>query len=508
MSFIKPRTPRFYFRALLLAAACLFGAARADAAEQWLRLSSKHFDMLSCTGESDSRRVLAEMERFRMAFFTWFDERKMYYPRPLIFVFNSDAQFKPYNKMADGTTAHRGGVFMRSQLGPRIALPRGSSGRGMATVFHECAHSLVAASGLRLPLWLNEGVAEVFETFSTRGGEPVLGMRSNKHMRLLLGKKLIPMDEFFNATMQSPYYTEPERMRLFYAQAWLVTHYIMLGPRGRSQPAENLRKYIELYKKKRKPSEADFREAFGLGYAELERVLRAYVISDHNRHYSLRLPAASTRDGVTCRKAEMREVECELAALKIRMTHDHSERTIKRFERLVKKYEGDPRVWELYAGIAPRAKRNGHVEKAVDLGSRNPLARLWLLRERVNGIRWSLVNRLPDEDAAKLRQNAAAVLELEPDCMEAHALLATVESQCETMNDSALERAKAALADMNEAEYHQTQLAIAVACWRGGDNEQAREIAGQLLEEPGLSATIKLRATTLRNRIARSARKN
>lgn len=441
-----------------------------------------------------------------MAFFTWFVERKMYYPRTTIFVFNSAEQFKKYNIKPDGTVIHRGGVYMPGAFGPRIALSRRSQQQSMSTVFHECAHSLVAASGMRLPEWLNEGVAEVFSTFVVSGDTTILGRHNGKSIRMLHGKRLIPMDEFFNVTKSAPYYVDRDKKGLFYAQSWLVTHYIMLGTQELAHPAENLQKYVELYKKTRKPSESDFRDAFGLDYIKLERELREYILRGQYKHYTQTLSVASISDAITCREATAQEVECELAALKMRMTDDRGEKAAARFGRLERKHGKWPRFWELYAEVSPREKRAGYVEKAVKLGSRNPLTHLWLLRDGVGRISWSPGRRLTDKEAAGMRRAAETVLEMEPDCMEAHALLATLESQCATMRDSALARANEALGRMNDDDYHRTLLALSLACWRIKDYGQAHKVCGRLLGEIGVSAVTKRRATMLRERIERDMR--
>ena len=40
---------------------------------------------------------------------------------------------------------------------------------------HEYMHLLVRHSGLKMPLWLNEGFADVYSTLQPRGGQIVLG---------------------------------------------------------------------------------------------------------------------------------------------------------------------------------------------------------------------------------------------------------------------------------------------------------------------------------------------
>lgn len=483
---------------------CALLAAPLNAAEKWLRLSSEHFDMMSSSSEKDSRRALIEMERFRTVFFMWFAEGKKYYPRPLVFVFNNPKEFAALNKMSDGSQKHRGGFFMPGIFGPRIALPRKSPAQGLATVFHECAHSLVSASQLGLPLWLNEGVAEVYESFSTYGPEITLGKTHTRHLRILLARNLIPLETFFNTNHFSPHYNDKDKLPLFYAQSWIITHYIMMRGPDNKNPAQNLKKYIELYKKTRKPTEAELSEVFGMSFAELEQTLRKYIISGISREYKVRLPADLYKNTITCRTATAQEVECELAILKLRATRATDPRKEKTLAQIAKKYPDSPRAWELRVEMETGVKRVEYAQKAIQFGSRNPLLHIWLLREQIRKARWSPDTQLPPEESEKLRRDAARILAIEPDCMEAHAMVATIESLSEKMSASNIQRSNEALAQMNDREYHETLLALALISWRRNDHDQAKQMMQRLLDEDGVSRLNTQRAKTLQTRIERT----
>lgn len=438
-----------------------------------------------------------------MAFFMWFSESKMYYPRPMLFIFNDIEQFRANNKMSDGTVRHRGGVFMPGMVGPRIALARKSPKQSLAVFFHECAHSMVSASGYRLPTWLSEGVAEVYETFQVSGDIVTLGRLHAGRMALLRKEQFIPLDTFFNVTQSDPYYNDADKKGLFYAQAWLITHYIMLGRTDSRHPVANLQKYIELYKKKRKPTEAELSEVFGMSYAELEKALRNHLANGRTKYYSMRLPITAAREKITCREAEAREIECELEALKFRMTRDRTSDAEKTMDQLVKKYPKDPRAWELFAELSSPAKRVERMQKAVELGSQNPLVRIWLLRDKVRRVRWSLDARMPVAESEKLRAEAEHILALEPDCMEAHAMLATIEAMSADMRVSIIQRSNTALKQMNDREYYETLLAMAVVCWRLRDASQAATVLQRVLDADGVSPQVLQRAKQLKARMGR-----
>ncbi|MDR1011436.1 MAG: hypothetical protein LBM04_10005, partial [Opitutaceae bacterium] len=54
---------RFFRRLALVLFSCFLGflvcaGATAHAAQKWIKLSSEHFDLFSCTSEGDSRQLL------------------------------------------------------------------------------------------------------------------------------------------------------------------------------------------------------------------------------------------------------------------------------------------------------------------------------------------------------------------------------------------------------------------------------------------------------------------
>lgn len=118
------------------------------------------------------------------------------------------------------TGAHAAFIVLRTD-GP-TALRAG-------TLRHEYAHVLTAAMSPEAPAWLDEGLAEFWSSVVVDGDRLVAGRPVAKHLELLRKRKWLPLDSVLNQRRGSlP--SKPDQVTLFYAQAWAMVHYLLLGP--------------------------------------------------------------------------------------------------------------------------------------------------------------------------------------------------------------------------------------------------------------------------------------
>jgi hypothetical protein len=83
------------------------------------------------------------------------------------------------------------------------------------TAAHEYCHAVLAQNGLRLPPWLNEGLAEVYSR-TPEGDVP---------------SAWAPLSEFLDATYSSPLFQNPAIVQKSYAECWLIGHMLVFDPR-------------------------------------------------------------------------------------------------------------------------------------------------------------------------------------------------------------------------------------------------------------------------------------
>jgi len=102
-----------------------------------------------------------------------------------------------------------------------------------------------------------------------------VGLPRPHHLRLLRERGLLPLDELLRADYTSDLYLRAARSPHFYAQSWLLAHYLVLSrPGGRDQ----LEQYLAAVAQGR-DSPTAFRAALGEDPAAIAARLRAYLVS-------------------------------------------------------------------------------------------------------------------------------------------------------------------------------------------------------------------------------------
>ncbi len=93
-------------------------------------------------------------------------------------------------------------------------------------------------------------------------------------MYLLKRKPLLPLRELFAVTHESPDYNEREHQGIFYAQSWLLAHYLMLG--GNPAHKASFGQLTALLRQGQSPEQA-FTNAFRTTLPAMENQLRHYL---------------------------------------------------------------------------------------------------------------------------------------------------------------------------------------------------------------------------------------
>ncbi|HEY4088092.1 MAG TPA: hypothetical protein VGM43_19285 [Bryobacteraceae bacterium] len=192
--------------------------------DKWIRLTSEHFEMYSAADQKKSAETLEYFERVhdfflaaspvrppanfpvRIVAFRDLDEMHMYAPNPSV-----AAYFAP-GPVRDTIV---------------IANP---SPDNYPTAVHEYMHLVIRHSGLRAPLWLNEGWADVYSTLKPVSDGVAVGDLITRYMPFLNAAQWFTLEQLQLVTNQSREYNESSRTGMFYAESWALTHMLFLSP--------------------------------------------------------------------------------------------------------------------------------------------------------------------------------------------------------------------------------------------------------------------------------------
>jgi hypothetical protein len=254
----------------LLAGVC----TGAPASAEWRRLDSPNFVVVGDVSAGDLRTIAVKFEGFRETLGRIMSEQAVSTAVPtIVIVFPSDRAFTPFKPLFRGKPIEMGGVFMARRDLNYIALVSDGRADRFDIVFHEYAHLLLSNMGRRIPVWLNEGLAEFYSTFElSRGGrEAVLGSPVQRHLARLNDTQLLPLDQLLTVDHQSPMYNEGDRRSIFYGQSWALAHLLLLGQPIRTP---KLLAYLDSLTKGTAPMQA-WQGAFAGD--DIARALQAYI---------------------------------------------------------------------------------------------------------------------------------------------------------------------------------------------------------------------------------------
>lgn len=386
----------------LAAAWLLLAWAAAPAADPaWVRLRSAHFELYTTAGERTGRQAILYFEQVR-GFFEKFSGMK---PKDdveiRIIVFHSEQEFRRY-RPNDFASA----FYQPARDRDYIVLRQMESGRD-PTVVHEYVHLLVKHAGGELPVWLNEGIADLYSTLAPVGDRIQIGGLIPGRSQTLLDKPWLKLETLFAVGQDSPHYNEKDRAGIFYAQSWALTHMLNLAEEYRGKAQEFLKALGN-----GDDAAAAFERVYNKSIPQVTTDLRRYVRGHSVPAAFFRLQLEKTAEKPAVQPASEWESGLVLAGL-LEATRK-SDQARQAYLDLQERF---PTRWEPAAGLAYLNWRRGaaedprpHFARAVQLGSTHPQLYLDYALLLTAGAQ-------PDPAAAGLLRRA---VELKPDFDEAH----------------------------------------------------------------------------------------
>jgi hypothetical protein len=249
---------------------------------------------------------------------------------PRVFVFKDRGSYRPYLPVVDGKPVELGGYFQPGRARPYITLAVSPWAEDpYHVVFHEYVHLLT--SNARGASWFREGFAEFLAGCVIEGDKVSLGRPDRGHIWTLRTNTPLPLATFF--TIPVPAH-DRWRQRLYYAQSWLLVHYLMTERvDGRKQMGAFLNASAS-----GKDLEAAFRQSFGVGYAEMEKELSRYVEGRAMGYYRVPIAKAALPKALDARRVAPPEAEALLADLVAQLPGREAEGR----ERLTRVLQQDP----------------------------------------------------------------------------------------------------------------------------------------------------------------------
>jgi tetratricopeptide (TPR) repeat protein len=392
-------------RRLAIAWALLPAVALAAAhGDPWLRIQSAHFELFTDAGERAGRDLVRHFEQVRGFFLLVFGLQSSNGKPVRTVAFRNEKEFQPYRPSEAASAFYHAG----SEHDYIVMSSTDAEHYQVAT--HEYTHLLLGQAGGTVPLWLNEGLAELYSTAEQVGDKIVIGQAPPGRGEALLENRWIPLAALLSTGPDSPLYNEKSRAGMFYAESWALLHMLNLDPQYRL----HLRDLLDALKTA--DSVAAFERTYGKSVAQVQADLQAYVGRQYLHGLAFQIPLEKA--------VESPEIETN-AGMRARLAlaellADYPGKVAQAAAMYSQLARDFPQSWEVEAALgrfAWRERRDqaalGHFERAAGLGGPGgrPDARMFLDYARALGA----ANRSADAVAAL--RNA---LRLDASLKEAH----------------------------------------------------------------------------------------
>jgi tetratricopeptide (TPR) repeat protein len=259
---------------LLLLSLALPASALPRERDQWLKVESGNFVFFSNASERNTRRIAANLERLRGVLAQLTPGAELASERPIYFyVFDSNAAMIPYKPLYNGKPANVAGYFFSRPEAFYMVMQAEGGEEADRILYHEYLHYVLGNNYGSLPVWFNEGMAELYSTFQSNDENAEIGRVLVGHLQTLRESSLMPLSQLFAVDVTSKDYNEGRRQGIFYAQSWALVHYLLLGNPARRE--QTLRFFQDVARGT--PAPQAFRGAFQTTEEQIEKELREYV---------------------------------------------------------------------------------------------------------------------------------------------------------------------------------------------------------------------------------------
>jgi tetratricopeptide (TPR) repeat protein len=385
----------------------LLAYSAAAGAEQWLKLKSSHFELYTTAGEKKAREAILYFEQVQDFFSrARSSNAKLISDASIrIIAFRSEKEFTPYRINESAAAYYLNGY-------DRDYIVMGSiSAESYPGAVHEFTHLLLKHAGIEVPIWFNEGLAELYSTLKPLGNKVAIGQVIPGRYYFLQENTWLTLEALTSVDRNSPFYNERDRAGMFYCESWALVHMLNLSPQYRP----NFNKFL-ITLSSGVPATAAFSQVYGKTLGEVQKDLQEYMKGTHFNSMVFDIKLEKSAPEPEAQPAATLDLGVVLADL-LGLTGKH-EQAKERYTSLAKEF---PQSWEVEAGLAELsfgARRADeacrHFARAVELGSRNPqLYYHYSLAVRAAG--------QPDTAAIPLLKKAVA---LNPQFAEARQFLA------------------------------------------------------------------------------------
>ena len=344
--------------------------------ETWFEARSPNFIVASNAGEKQARKTAIRFEQIRAVFRREL-ELASKHQSPVITILavkDEDSMRALLPEYWLKGHAHPAGMFLDNMNQYFALIQLDSAGSDpYHTIYHEYFHSLTAPYYPNLPVWVSEGLAEFYGNTQIGDSEVGMGRPDPDLIAELKQGGLMPLSVLFKVDHNSPYYNEQNKISVFYAESWALTHYLMVG--DKSAHRAMLQAYVNAMTKGATEEQAAA-QTFG-DLKQLQAALFAYI--QNAAFYYIKAPPPPEIAAGDLQVREISEAEVDAYRGGFAAVRGRTQEAIPILEQAVKL---DPKLalGYQYLGFVEyeekkRAEALADFTRAIELNPKNALTR-------------------------------------------------------------------------------------------------------------------------------------
>lgn len=415
----------------------------------WVEVRSPHFSVVTDAGEKRGHETALKFEQMRAVFGAMLVKANVNLPVPLqIVAFRNTKEMRQFAPLWHGKPTQLAGLF---QSGPdrNFILLDMSVENAWTVVFHEYAHRLLSGNitGETQP-WFDEGFAEYFSTIEVDAKVAKLGrMPPPGAWETLQRYGLMKITDLLEVQHNSQEYNEGDRRSVFYAQSWLLVHYLY-----DTKQAPMIARYFDAVIDQKANIENGIQRAFGTSTAQLDKELHEYFARGRVTYTTIPTPPGIETTGYTVTAMSAVAAKAVLADAHLH-SMDYQDKAVSEFQEVLATEPGNEAALRGlgYAALQKKDfdRASEYFKKAVQADSKD--ARVYyysaLLMHRQGGMA-----RTPEE-AATIKKQLEASIALDPNFADSYALLALAQMTVGDQDKAADSMKKALQLDPHNEQY-------------------------------------------------------
>jgi tetratricopeptide (TPR) repeat protein len=275
----------------------VFLSSSAPAAEPspWREIHSTHYTVITDAGEKKGTEVALRFEQMRAVFALLLMKERLNEPVPLTIVaFKNDKNYYQSAPLREGQPIDVSGFLLPGEDRNFIVLNLFEQ-ESWCAVAHDFALLLLNYNYPRVPGWFDEGMAEYFSSIRLDdknyeiGGDPELhsvftqDLLKNRAQvlnppksltELLSGQVWLALPDLLTLKHDTSTFTEGTHHTLFYAQSWMVMHYLL-----HEKKLPETGTYFDLVENQHVPVEEAIQKAYGVTAPQFDQAVKDYFHS-------------------------------------------------------------------------------------------------------------------------------------------------------------------------------------------------------------------------------------